>query len=163
MDKSTNYAINKYQLSALVICRVLIGWHLLYEGAVKMLNPDWSAAGYLLDSEGLFKQWFLWMVDTEIILNAIDIIIQWGLILIGLALILGLLARYASIAGAIMILMFYLSHPPVIGSEYMMPSEGSYLLVNKNAIECCILVVLFLIPSSYYIGIDRLLFKNKRI
>jgi len=42
------------QLWGLVVLRVLIGWHLLYEGIAKALDPYWSAAGFLKQS-----QWIL--------------------------------------------------------------------------------------------------------
>ena len=38
---------NKCQLYGLVTLRVLIGWHFLYEGVSKLINPYWSSAAYL--------------------------------------------------------------------------------------------------------------------
>ena len=35
------------QISILVILRVVIGWHIFYEGFAKLINPNWSSAGYL--------------------------------------------------------------------------------------------------------------------
>ena len=46
---------NKYQLYGLVTLRVLIGWHFLYEGIAKLINPYWSSAAYLLDSKWIFS------------------------------------------------------------------------------------------------------------
>ena len=154
MNKN-NIVYTKMQLVALITCRVLIGWHFLYEGSVKLLNPDWSAKGFLMDSEGLFKEWFFWMANTEGLIETINFLNQWGLVLIGLSLILGMFSKIASISGIIMLAMFYMSHPPLIGVDYMMPSEGSYLIVNKNLIELSMLIVLALIPTSRIIGIDR--------
>ncbi len=160
MNKN-NIVYTKMQLVALITCRVLIGWHFLYEGCVKLLNPDWSAKGFLLDSEGICKEWFLWMANTDSVFETINFLNQWGLVLIGLSLILGMFSKIASISGIIMLAMFYMSHPPLIGMDYMMPSEGSYLIVNKNLIELSMLIVLALIPTSKIIGIDRLIFSTK--
>lgn len=162
MAKRADRTLKTPQLLALVACRVLIGWHFLYEGFVKVLNPDWSAKIFLLDSQGMFKSWFLWMANTEGVLQTVDFLNQWGLVLIGASLILGLFSRMATVAGALVLALFYLSHPPLIGVEYMMPSEGSYLIVNKNLIEMSVLIVLALIPTSQYIGIDRLIFRSRR-
>ena len=52
----SSIAKNKYQLYGLVSLRVLIGWHLLYEGVSKIINPYWSSAAYLLDSKWLFSE-----------------------------------------------------------------------------------------------------------
>ena len=46
---------NQYQFYGLVTLRFLIGWHFLYEGISKLLNPYWSSAAYLLDSKWIFS------------------------------------------------------------------------------------------------------------
>jgi thiosulfate dehydrogenase [quinone] large subunit len=38
-----------------------------------------------------------------------------------------------------------------------MPSEGSYLIINKNLIEAAALVVLALFPTSNVVGLDQFL------
>jgi len=59
------------QLIFLVLLRVSIGWHLLYEGVVKIINPDWSAFGYLMDSKGLFAGLFQSMATHQGILQVV--------------------------------------------------------------------------------------------
>ena len=39
---------NQYQLVSLSLLRLLIGWHLLYEGMAKLSNANWTSAAYLL-------------------------------------------------------------------------------------------------------------------
>ena len=67
----------------------------------------------------------------------------------------------SSIAGAVFILMFYFSHPALIGVEYMFPSEGMNFIVNKNIIEFFALLVLFVFPTGQIIGIDRFMQRQK--
>ena len=74
---------------------------------------------------------------------------------------IGLFNRYASIAGMILILSYYLFSPPFVGLEYSRPGEGSYITVNKNLIEACALLVLYYLPTSHLIGLDRLIYKTK--
>lgn len=152
---------NKSQLFWLVSLRVIIGWHFLYEGMVKLFNPNWSSIGYLLDSQGWFKEIFYWMASNPTILNTIDFLNVWGLIAIGLGLILGLFTRVALCGGIALLLMYYLSHPPFIGLMYGMPTEGSYLFVNKTLIELVALAVLWVFPANRIIGLDRLIFRKK--
>jgi uncharacterized membrane protein YphA (DoxX/SURF4 family) len=38
----------------LTILRILVGWHFLYEGIVKLFNPSWSASAFLLESTWMF-------------------------------------------------------------------------------------------------------------
>jgi thiosulfate dehydrogenase [quinone] large subunit len=153
---------NHLQLIALVALRVLIGWHFLYEGMVKLLKPDWSAAGYLKQSKGVFAALFQWMAGAPEVLNAVNFANKWGLTLIGLALILGLLTRTAAIGGALMVLLYYLANPPFVGYFSSAPVEGSYLIVNKNLVEVAALFLIAVTHSGRYSGIDRILHRLLR-
>lgn len=155
---STEYT--KIQLTALVILRMMIGWHFLYEGFVKVFNPYWSAGGYLSESKWIFSWFFNWIADSPFLLTIVDFLNEWGLILIGLGLILGLFTRYVSIAGMILVFLYWLCNPPFIGLRYSMPPEGSYIIVNKNLIEVAALFVLAYFPTGAHIGLDRLLMKK---
>src|SRR5512133_2771194 len=84
----------------LTIIRILIGWHFLYEGIVKLLNPSWSAGTYLLESTWIFSGIFRAMALNLKILQIVDFINVWGLILIGLFLFIGLFTRIAAWSGA---------------------------------------------------------------
>ena len=151
-----------WPLAALVSLRMLIGWHLLYEGMVKLVNPDWSAAGYLLDSQWIFKGLFHALAANQSVLAVVDFLNVWGLILIGLGLILGVLTRAAAIGGMVLMLFYYLSHPALPGLTYALPDEGSYLIINKTLIELFALWVLYQLPTGNIIGIDRFLFGGQR-
>jgi len=150
------------QLTALVTLRIVIGWHFLYEGIVKVLNPYWSSAGFLLETKGIFKGLATSIVASPGALGVIDFVNQWGLILIGLGLIAGCLTRIASISGMVLLFFYYVFHPPFIGYSYATPVEGSYLVVNKNLIELFALFVLTLFPTGTIIGLDRLIFIKKK-
>ena len=149
------------QTNALVVLRVLIGWHFLYEGVVKIMNPNWTSTGYLIDSQGLFADWFLEVTLHPTFNQAADIIIMWGMIAIGLGMILGLFSRAACVGGMVMLALFYLSHPPLLGVKYAQPTEGAYLLIDKNLIEFVAIAVLTVFPTSRIIGLDRILFPKK--
>jgi thiosulfate dehydrogenase (quinone) large subunit len=150
---------SRSRLIALVMLRVAIGWHFLYEGASKLLNPDWSSKAYLMDAQGIFSGLFGWLAANESRLAVVDFLNEWGLTLIGLGLVLGLFTRVSTVAGIILLLFYYLSHPAWPGLEYMFPSEGSYFIVNKNIVEIVALIVLFFFPTGHMIGIDRFFLK----
>lgn len=145
------------QLTWLVVLRIFIGWHFLYEGLIKVMNPGWSAKAYLIDSKGLFGPMFNSIAANSGLLKCIDFMNEWGLILIGLGLILGLFARLSSIGGVILLLLYTMSHPSLLSVTYTMPFEGSYFLIDKNLVELAALGVLFFFPSAREIGIDRFL------
>ncbi len=156
MEEQRYYRV---QMVALVFLRVMIGWHFLYEGVAKFLKPHWSAAGYLMQSRGLFAPLFHWMADTPSVLAVVNQMNIWGLMAIGLGLILGCFTRLASAAGIFLILLYYACNPLLVGYWYSIPMEGNYLIVNKNLVEMAALFVIAVTFNSSYVGIDRILFK----
>jgi thiosulfate dehydrogenase [quinone] large subunit len=153
---------SRFQTFALVALRILIGWHFLYEGLAKLTNPYWTSAGYLAEAKGWFSGMFLDIASNPSALTAVDYLNIWGLILIGLGLMLGAFTQIATIAGIVLLALYYLAAPPLVGLTYAMPTEGSYLIVNKVLIELAALVVLLAFPTGQVVGIDRLIARKRR-
>lgn len=149
------------QLWSLVILRIFIGWHFLYEGLVKLFNPYWSSMGYLIESKGLFSSIFISLAASPVVVQVVDFLNIWGLILIGFGLIVGLFTRISSVLGMILLFFYYISQPPFIGLESALPTEGSYLIINKTLIELVALLVLFAFPDGRYTGLDLFLSRKK--
>ena len=147
----------------LIALRLIIGWHILYEGFAKLLIPNWSSVGFLKESQWILKGFSNWIISNPGVLNAVDFLNTWGLIAIGAGLIMGLFTRVAAISGAILLFIYYLNNPPLIGLEYSVPAEGSYLIVSKTLIESVALVLLAVFPSGSFAGLDILIsrFRNR--
>ena len=142
---------------AITVLRVFVGWHFLYEGLAKLTAPSWSAAGYLKQARGPFADVFRWLAGQPNLLANADFITMWGLTLVGAFLILGLFTRLASLAGIGLVLLFYLCNPPFVGYFYSIPTEGSYLVVNKNLVEAAALAVVLVTNSGLAAGLDRVI------
>lgn len=160
---SKNSEFTPTQLTLLVALRVAIGWHLMYEGIVKLMQSEWSSYAYLMDSKGWFSEFFQNMAANPALLNVVDFLNMWGLTLIGFAMIVGIFTRVAKAGALLLLLFYYVAHPPLMMADYIFPGEGSYLWVNKNLIELLAVAVLFAFPTGNIIGIDRLIknFRNK--
>lgn len=150
------------QLIVLVVLRLSIGWHLLYEGISKMLNPAWSSVGFLKESQWIMSGIAHWIISHGNVLTVVDFMNTWGLIAIGLGLILGLSARLAAISGGILLLIYFLNNAPIIGIEYSIPTEGNNLIISKTFIEAISLFVLAVFPTSSIIGLDMFITRLKR-
>lgn len=158
-ERAKKYSV--FQTFTLVFLRMLIGWHFLYEGIAKLLNPYWTSAGYLSESKWLFSGVFTAITDNPSLLKTVDFLNIWGQIAIGLALITGLLTSWACIAGILLLLIYYVCNPPFVGYSYSVPSEGSYLVVNKILIEMAALGILLAFPTGKMLGLDSVIL-NKR-
>jgi thiosulfate dehydrogenase (quinone) large subunit len=148
--------LTRAQMITIVVMRVLIGWHFLYEGISKLTTEGWSAQGFLLQARGPFAGLYRWMASSPDVLSSVNQLNMWGLTLVGLGLILGCFTRVASAAGLFMVLLFYFCNPPFVGYFYSIPAEGSYLVVNKNLVEAAALAVVFVTDSGKFAGVDRL-------
>jgi hypothetical protein len=104
------------------------------------------------------------MAETEAVLAFVDMANIWGLILIGLALILGVFGRIACLCGFILLSVYYMANPPfqIMGSS---GAGGEYsFIVNKLLIEMVAFLVLFLFPTDSIFGLGKIkeLFFRKR-
>ncbi|MGV8138870.1 MAG: DoxX subfamily [Mangrovibacterium sp.] len=156
---NTNYS--NMQVFALTFLRVLIGWHFLYEGLVKLYSPGgWSAELFLSHAVGPFAPGLKALTVNSTTLMLVNQINIWGLIIIGLSLFLGVFTKPFKIAGILLLFLYYIAYPPLAFYAVSTPVEGSYWIVNKNLIEIAALLVLVLFPSSHISGIDKYLSKN---
>ena len=154
---------SKGKLFWLVLLRMAIGWHFFYEGMVKVLNPAWTAKGYLLDSGGFMKPIFEWIAFNPSLLAVNDFVNAWALTLIGFFLLLGWLVRPAALGGIILLGLYYLSHPSFPGIEYLFPVDGNYFIIDKTIVELVALGVVISFPTAHIIGLERLLKKFKTL
>ena len=152
---------SNFQVGALVALRLLIGWHFLYEGLAKFLSPYWSSAPYLGDSKWILDDLFIRIASSPSAITTVDYLNMWGLTLIGLGLMFGLFERASLVAGIVLLALYYVAAPPFPGYSYAMPSEGSYLLVNKVLIELAAMLVLLAFPTAKQFGLDRFLVRRK--
>jgi thiosulfate dehydrogenase [quinone] large subunit len=149
--------LSRSAMIAITVLRVIVGWHFLYEGIAKLTSSSWSAAAYMRASRGPFAEFFRWIASQPQLLDKANLITMYGLTIVGALLMLGLFTRLAAIAGIGLILLFYLCNPPFVGYFYSIPTEGSYLIVNKNLVELCALVVILVTGSGRFAGLDRIL------
>jgi hypothetical protein len=56
----------------------------------------------------------------------------------------------------LLLALYYVGNPPLVGLGLNMPSEGSYLVVDKNLVELFALVVLAFVPTGSFVGLDRI-------
>ena len=85
-----------------------------WAGYTKLINPDWSAAGYIAGSK-TFTGFYTWLLQPNI-LPTVNFLNEWGLTLIGAALILGIFVRLASFFGIVIMVLYYLPiYPPTNG------------------------------------------------
>jgi thiosulfate dehydrogenase [quinone] large subunit len=146
------FLFTKPQITLLLLLRLIVGYHFLFEGIDKLFTPNWTAAPFLLQANWVFSNIFHWLTGNTAVLSVINFLNIWGQILIGLSLILGLFSTSAAIFGALMMLSYYIAVPPFVSAS---------TFVDKNLFELVSFLIIALFPTSDIIGIDFLMKKLK--
>ena len=124
-----------------------MGWLMLYTGITKVLNSEWSAAGYL-NSAKTFTGLFQWFARPEI-LPITNFVNEWGLTLLGISLILGIGVRPSSIFGAILMMLYYF---PILDFPYPHPPS---FLVDEHIIYAVALLFLAALRAGQTWGLEN--------
>lgn len=131
--------MTQFQKISLFLLRLSLGWLFFYAGITKVLNPAWSAAGYLKGAK-TFPEFYHWLITPDI-LPITNFLNEWGLTLIGVAIILGICVRMAGILGALLMILYYfpiLVFPKIGTTAYLIDEHiifaiGFLLLVAFKA------------------------------
>jgi len=144
-----------YHRLFITILRVAIGWHFLYEGLSKILQGNWTASGFLMNTSGFLSGFYHGLASLPALLRITDFLNMYGLLLIGLALFIGLFSRIAALAGTLLLTLYYFAYPP-FGNPLMNISEGHLFIVDKLFIETAALLFLFFYREKGF-SIDTLI------
>jgi len=137
-----------YQKISLFLLRISSGWLFFYAGITKVVNPNWSASGYLGSAKTL-PGLFSWFAQPQNI-GWVNFVSQWGLTIVGAALVAGLLVRWASLGGVALMILFYI---PIL--QFPVVGEHSYI-VDEHIIYIFVFAVLALFNAGRYWGLDRM-------
>ena len=131
----------------LVVLRILIGVLFLAAGWTKIINPEWTAAGFLGTAK-TFPALYSWFASSANI-AWVDFLNQWGLAAIGLSMITGLLVRPAAVGGMLMMALYYF---PGVELPYV---------VEDHIIYIAVFALLYAENAGKYFGLDHFIFSAK--
>lgn len=143
--------MTKFQKLSLFLLRISLGWIFLYSGLSKVMKGNWSAAGYL-NSAKTFPELYRWFASPDI-LPIINFLNEYGQILIGVSLVLGILVRYSSISAVLMMALYYfaaLDFPKVGANSF---------IVDEHIIYALALLVLFAMRAGRIFGLEGKIIK----
>lgn len=96
------------QKISLALLRVSIGWYFFWAGFTKVLDHTWSAEGFLLHAT-MFPGFYT-LFTSPTILPTINVLNSWGLLLIGVALVVGVTVRLSAFFGVLLMFLYYFPH-----------------------------------------------------
>lgn len=135
-----------FEKVSLTLLRLTAGWMMFYAGITKVLNPAWSAEGYLKSAK-TFPALFSWFASPAL-LPYVNFVNEWGLTLLGVSLILGFGVRFSSVLGSALMLLYYF---PVLEGWY--PNTHAFV-VDEHIIYAAVLLILAAVRAGRVWGVD---------
>lgn len=140
------YLMSKTEKLVIFFLRLSLGWIFLYSAITKISNPGWSAEG-LLKNAHTFSALYQWFSNPSI-LPTINFINEWGQLLLGISLILGIGVRLSSVLGVVLMLLYYL---PQLNFPYI--GKTSYL-IDQHIIYSLVLIYFAVIRAGRIYGLE---------
>ena len=142
---------------AVVFLRIVMGWTLFQAGITKVLNPEWTAAGFLkfaIPEGNPFMSLWAGFAGNPII----DFLVAWGLTLTGFGLLIGALVRWNAFWGAFMMIMFWMASL-MGGLDQFLPLEHGWV-VDDHIVYAVLLFGLGALGAGRIFGVDAFLEKT---
>ena len=135
--------MNKITFSAVGL-RLLLGWFMFFAGIEKVLDPAWTAQGFLLSAK-TFPAFYAWFAEP---VNSwwIDPLNAWGIALVGVALLLGVAVRPAAWAGAVLMIVYYFPHN-------VFPQVPHGFIVEEHIIYAAAFILVAFLPAAQHFGL----------
>lgn len=137
--------MTKFEKVSLLLVRLSLGWLFLYSGITKILNPEWSSLKYLQGAK-TFPAFYAWMTQPDI-LSVVNTLNEWGQLLLGISLILGIAVRLSTTLGAVLMALYYLALP------FPYPNPQSFI-VDQHIIYAVMLAYLGTVRAGRTYGLE---------
>lgn len=112
---------NRVVAGILTLLRIYIGYRWLTAGIGKLTSGGFDASGFIkMAAENTATPaWWQTFLETIALPNAslFSFMVQWGELLVGIALILGIFSNYAALMGIVMNLSFLFSGAGIIDAQ----------------------------------------------
>ncbi|MBX4195426.1 DoxX family protein [Candidatus Parcubacteria bacterium] len=136
----------------LFLLRISLGWYMFYAGITKVIDPAWSAEGYLKGAK-LLPGFYMWLTSPGI-MPVVNFINEWGLTLLGVSLILGIFIKYSAPLGVLLMLLYYIPlgiiHP-----------DAHSLIVDQHVVFGLLMIYFTLVGAGKVWGLDGRIGKLK--
>ncbi len=124
-----------------------MGWLFFYAGITKILSGAFSAEAYIKGAK-TFPELYAYFLQPGV-LPVVNLLVEWGLLLIGISLILGIFVRISAPLGMALMVLLYL---PILQFPY--PNEHSYI-VDEHVVYFCALLVLWAFKAGGAYGLGN--------
>jgi thiosulfate dehydrogenase [quinone] large subunit len=143
-------SVNK---SLVLFFRFAMAWTFLYAGVHQILNPAFSAAGFLAKTK-TFHAFFASFAAPGV-LPYTNFLVEWGHLLIGLSLLIGLMTRISAAFGIALMIVYYFGH-----MDFPFIDDRSNFIMEYHLVYAGVLAYLIAARAGHVWGLDGWLEKQ---
>jgi thiosulfate dehydrogenase [quinone] large subunit len=133
--------------SFIIYFRLAMAWTFLYAASHQVFDPAFSAAGFLTKTKTFHDVFALFAAPD--VLPYTNLLVEWGHLLIGLSLLVGLLTRISAAFGTLLMIVYYFGHmdfPFVDGKENF--------IMEYHLVYAGVLLWLIAVKAGHVWGLD---------
>lgn len=130
------------------LLRMAMAWTFLYAASHQVLVPGWSATGFLAHTKTFHG--FFELFTGPVIGPVVSFLVEYGHLLIGLSLLLGLAVRLSSMFGIALMFLYWMAH-----MDFPFISDTNNLLVDSHVVYALVLGLLIVKRAGHVWGLDE--------
>ena len=130
-----------------VFFRLAMGWTFLYAASHQVLVPNWSVAGFLDSTKtfhGIYSNF-----TGPVIAPILSFLVEYGHLLIGLSLVVGLMVRISATFGIVLMLLYWTAH-----MDFPYVSNTNNFLLDEHIVYSGVLLFLIVKHAGHAWGLD---------
>lgn len=130
------------------LMRMAMAWTFLYAASHQVFEPGWSATGFLAHTK-TFHDVFI-LLTGPVMGPIVSFLVEYGHLLIGLSLLLGLATRVSSIAAICLMGLYWMAH-----MDFPFISNTNNFLVDEHVVYALVLGMLIVKHAGHVWGLDE--------
>ncbi len=138
---------SKTEQAFLVFFRFCMAWTFLYAASHQVVDPKWSVVGFLKGTKTFHDVFAVFTTPTMAPLTTF--LVEYGHLLIGLSLLVGLMVRVSALFGAGLMLIYWLAH-----MDFPFIENKNNFLLDYHIVYAGVLVYLSAMRAGHVWGLD---------
>ena len=131
----------------ILVFRLLMAWTFLFAAWHQVFVPGWSVAGFLRSTKTFHDVYAPF--TTPAWAPIITFFVEYGHLLIGLSLLVGLLVRVSASFGILLMLVYWTAH-----MDFPYIENRNNFIVDYHIVYACVLVYLIYKRAGHVWGLD---------
>ena len=130
------------------LLRMAMAWTFLYAASHQVFEPGWSATGFLAHTKTFHGLFILF--TGPVIGPIVSFLVEYGHLLIGLSLLVGLATRASSTAAIALMILYWMAH-----MDFPFITNTNNFLVDEHIVYALVLGLLIVKHAGHVWGLDE--------